>query len=94
MQDELILRRWVAQHDRFSADLQRGMERLSGRLPKAMNHMRETYGALLRGAFAGAITVGLWAGMVSLAAPPASAAKPVDIVLALAIDGPAWRILA
>ena len=94
MQDELILRRWVAQHDRFSADLQRGMERLPGRLPKALHHMRETYGALLRGAFAGAITVGLWAGMLSLAAPSASAAKPVDIVLALAIDGPALRILA
>ncbi len=94
MQDELILRRWVAGHDRFSADLQRGMERLPGRLPRTLNRMRETYGALLRGAFAGAITVGLWAGMVSLAAPPASAVKPVDIVLALAIDGPALRILA
>ena len=94
MQDELILRRWVAGHDHFSADLQDGLHRLSGYVSKSLNSIRETYGALLRGAFAGAITVGLWAGMVSLAAPPASAAKPVDIVLALAIDGPALRILA
>ena len=94
MQDELILRRWVATHDRFSEDLQHGAQRLARLLPGALKHIREAYGAMLRGTLAGAITVGLWAGMVSLAAPAASAAKPVDIALALVIDGPAWRVLA
>ena len=70
------------------------LQRLAQPLPGALKHIREAYGAMLRGTLAGAITVGLWAGMVSLAAPAASAAKPVDIVLALAIDGPAWRVLA
>ena len=94
MQDELILRRWVATHDRFSADLGNGLQSLAPLLPGTLKHIREAYGAMLRGTLAGAITVGLWAGMVTLAAPAASAAQPIDIVLALAIDGPVWRILA
>lgn len=89
MQDELLLRYWSANHDRFSADFHNALGLLGARVSRTLHGIRRAYGPALRGGLAGAITLVLWASFMALATPAASHAEPLHIELAAVFDGPA-----
>jgi len=94
MQDELLLRRWNAAHDRFSADMHAAFQRLGASIHRIFAAIRPVYGSALRGALAGAITIGLWTSFLALAAPPAVYAEGIQFELAMAGAGPAKLMFA
>ena len=89
MQDEHFLRNWNDGHSRFSADLDRGLNHLAGRLGRH-KAIGNPYGipsetgpslspaarASLRGLGASVLTVALWMVVLTLATPAPGLAAP------------------
>jgi len=94
MQDELLMRHWMANHDRFSTDFHAALELLGSRISRTLRSIRSAYGPALRGTLAGAITLGLWTTVLALATPATTRAEPHQVELALALDGPAELAIA
>src|SRR6478736_5617661 len=94
MQDEYFLKSWTEGHSRFSADLDRRLNHLAGRLGRR-KAIGNPYGipsetrpslspaarASLRGLGASVLTVALWVVVLALATPaPGLAAPPTESV--------------
>ena len=92
MQDELLMRHWMANHDRFSTDFHAALELLGSRISRTLRSIRSAYGPALRGTLAGAITLGLWTTVLALATPATTRAHQVE--LAMTLDGPAELVIA
>lgn len=88
MQDELLMRRWSEAHEDFSEDMHTAVQRLGRRLERLFAAIHTVYSPALRGALAGAITIGLWASVLSLAAPSAPRAEALPFELAAATGAP------
>lgn len=88
MQDELLLRHWIANHERFSTDFHQGLGLLGSWISRTLRGIRRAYDPALRGILAGAITLGLWTTVLVLATPAAGHAESSNIERAIVLDGP------
>jgi hypothetical protein len=88
MQEELLMRYWIANHDRFSTDFHAALKTLGTGISQTLRRIRHTYGMVLRGGLAGAITLGLWTTVLIIATPATGHAKSSQIELAIVLDSP------